>query len=409
MTETLGIIAEYNPLHNGHIYQLNESKKISRAEFCVVVMSGNFTQRGEISMLSKWERAKIAVDCGVDLVLELPFVYACNNAEYFAKGAVQILDGISCVDTISFGSESGDINKLQNAADAILHESDEFKRVMTESLAKGNSYPKARAEAVKLTMGKEEAEMLSQPNNILAVEYLKELSLLKSKIVLMTIERKGQGDNSTILADDFASATGIRKSLETTGDIGNISKYVPEPCLSGIKSANLKNGFSSNKTDNMFMLIRAKILSENEQNLEDIFSAGEGLGFKLKKEIRTAQSLDDLIMKVKSKRYTRTRIQRLLMHTLFDLKLGDVKDIVSKKLNYTRVLAFNEKGATLLKKIKKSEPKIPIITNINKQVYGDDKIMKLLRYDILASDLYNLISNHDIHKNSDFVVPPIKL
>jgi predicted nucleotidyltransferase len=147
----LGIIAEYNPFHNGHHYHLCESKRISGADTSVAVMSGNFMQRGEAAMLSKWDRSRIAADCGIDLVLELPFVYACNNAEHFAGGAIRILNGLSFIDVISFGSESGNIEELSATADAILHESDEFKEILKTGLKKGRSYPRALADAVRST------------------------------------------------------------------------------------------------------------------------------------------------------------------------------------------------------------------------------------------------------------------
>ena len=403
MVKTLGIIAEYNPFHNGHLYHLNESIKTSGAEFSVVVMSGNFVQRGGVALLSKWERAKIAVDCGVDLVLELPFVFACNSAEYFSKGAVQILDSISCVDVISFGSEAGDIDKLQEMAKLISQETDDFKKNIKESLEEGNSFPRARAEAIKKATSEDFAEIIGHSNNILAVEYIRELMSQHSDIAPKTVLRKGPEDNATVLADGFASATGIRNNLEKYNDFEKIKEYVPAQCLE-----NLQN-FGVNiigKSEKMFLLLQAKILSESEKNLEELFSAGEGLGNKLKKAIREVQSLENLIDAVKSKRYTRTRVQRLLCHALLDFKRADFQDILNNELNYTRVLAFNDKGAKLLKRIKDSEPKIPVLTNINKQITADEKIMKLLRYDILAGDIYNLISEQGIREKSDFVVTP---
>ena len=274
---------------------------------------------------------------------------------------------------------------------------------MKESLEKGNSFPRARAEAVRRAAGEDIAEILEQPNNILAVEYIRELMLTKSNIVPVTIRRKGQGYHSTALAGDFASASGIRKSLQESSDINHIREYVPEACFLNIKKLNMDINEKFNK---LFMLLCAKILSESEENLEEIFSAGEGLGHKMKKVIRGAQNLEDLISGIKSKRYTRTRIQRLLTHTLTGFRGADFKSILDHELNYARALAFNNKGAALLKKIKESHPQIPVITNINKQVSDGDEIAKLLRYDILASDIYNLISGRDIYENSDFVIAP---
>jgi predicted nucleotidyltransferase len=401
--KVLGIIAEYNPFHNGHLYHLNESKKASGAEVTVVVMSGNFVQRGEAALFSKWERAKIAVDCGVDLVLELPFVYACNSAEYFAKGAVQILDSLSCVDVISFGSETSDIAKLHEVSKLMSHETEDFKERIKASLDKGNSFPKARAEAIKETAGDDVAAIISSPNNILAVEYLRELITRNSNIVPITIQRKGPDDNSTVLANDFASATGIRNNLKEYDDIDKIREYVPNLCFQNVKNLDIS---IKKKSDNFFMLLCAKILSENEKSLESVFSAGEGLGNKLKKTRRESRNLEDLIGGVKSKRYTRTRIQRLLTHTLLDFKSHEFQSILDNGLNYTRVLAFNDNGKALLKRMKKREPRISVVTNINKQINLSDDVSQLLRYDILAMDIYNLISGYDIEKSSDFVTVP---
>ena len=401
--KALGIIAEYNPFHKGHYYHLLESKKASGADACVAVMSGNFTQRGDAALLSKWERSKIAVDCGIDLVLELPFVYACNNAEIFAKGAVQILNGLNFIDTVSFGSESGELTKLAETAEIISNETPAFKKSIREHLDKGFSYPKARALAVRDAAGEEAANILNSPNNILAVEYIKQLCLSGSKMIPLTIKRKGQDYNSTIPDGEFSSAAAIRNCLNETGSIDNIKEYVPIECLENIKNLNI----NINKIiNNMFLLISSRIITEKPEDLEKIFSAGEGLGSKLKKAMRDSSDLDELLMAIKSKRYTMTRIKRLLVHTLFNLSAIDFNDIESRNLNYARVLAFNDKGAALLKKAKAAGPLIPVITNIKKQVKETDDIMKILKYDIAASDVYNLISGRDISSESDFVTAP---
>ena len=400
--KVVGIIAEYNPFHNGHLYHLAESKRISGADVCVAVMSGNFTQRGEAALFNKWERAKVAVDCGVDLVFELPFVYACNNAEYFAKGAISVLNGLSCVDAVSFGSESGDIGELYRAAFVVSSESDEFKEALFLNLKTGVSYPKARANAVRLVAGEKTAGILSHPNNVLAVEYLKQLITTKSGIAPITVKRKGSGYNSVTLGKGHASAAAVRSSLEN-GGIDSVRGHVPAECFDCLKSINI----DVNKIiNNMFLLLAARVLTESEEGLSEIISAGEGLGNKLKKVMRDSRGLEDLITKIKSKRYTRTRVQRLLIHTLMNLSAFDFNRMEESGAKYARALAFNDKGAALLKKIKKGGPEIPVITNINKQARDDDEIAFALKYDILASDLYNLISGAEIRAKSDYLVSP---
>jgi predicted nucleotidyltransferase len=316
---------------------------------------------------------------------------------------VQILDSLSCVDVISFGSETSDIEKLLEVSKLMSHETEDFKESIKASLDKGNSFPKARAEAIKKTAGDDAAAIVSSPNNILAVEYLRELIIRNSNIVPITIQRRGPDDNSTVLANDFASATGIRNNLKEYHDINKIQEYVPDLCFQNMKNLDID---IKKKSENIFMLLCAKILSENEKSLEAVFSAGEGLGNKLKKAVRESKDLEDLISGVKSKRYTRTRIQRLLTHTLLAFKGPEFQNMLHNKLNYTRVLAFNDNGKALLKRMKKREPKIPVVTNINKQINLSDDVNQLLRYDILATDMYNLISGYDIEKNSDFVTVP---
>jgi len=370
---------------------------ICGAEASVAVMSGNFVQRGEAAVLSKWERAKIAVDCGIDLVLELPFIYAVNNAEIFAKGAVRILNGLNCVDYISFGSESGDLEDLTKTADVVSSESPGFKKAIKENLEKGLSFPKARALAVKEEAGEEAAGILDSPNNILAVEYLKQLKLTGSDIIPITVKRKGRGHNK--------SAAAIRDSLSETCSTEGLRAFVPDECFNYLKGIDID---FDKKTDNMFFMICAKILAERREEQEGILSAGEGLGNKLIKEIRGCRSMEELISRVKSKRYTRTRIQRLITHTLFGLTTEDFRRIEAEDLCYTRVLGFNDTGAGLLKKIKKSEPGIPVITNINKQVDDVKAVKAVLKYDIAAGDVYNLISGSDIGSGGDFSTAPYR-
>jgi len=401
--KVLGIIAEYNPFHNGHLYHVTESKKQAEADVVVAVMSGHFTQRGEIAILDKWERARLAVCCGVDLIFELPFVYACNNAEYFAQGAVEILNGLDCVDTISFGSESGSIETLSEAARLIAYETESFKACLRDELARGVSYPKARASAVRIVSENAYAEILSRPNNILAVEYIKQLMLTGSKIKPMTIKRMGADDNATQLSGTFSSAASIRMAMAAEIEKSNIALALPE--------ASCKTLFTINNDINQIMnsyylLLTSCIVTSLEEELESIFSAGEGLGSKMKKVIRSAQNVEDLILAIKSKRYTRTRIQRLLAHSALHLTKADFEKIRKKNINYARVLAFNETGAKLLRQIKKSKVSIPVITNINKQRDEAGLAQELLRYDILASDFYNLVSGKPLYENSDYIRMP---
>jgi predicted nucleotidyltransferase len=364
----VGIVAEYNPMHSGHIYHLQRTKEICNADYIVAVMSGNFTQRGEPAIYDKWLRAAAAVKNGVDLVFELPFAYACNSAAYFATGAVNILDGLGCVTHLSFGSESGEIEPLLELAKFLAKEPKDYKEALKRNLDKGHSFPKAREAALIETFGK--ADALKLPNNILGIEYLKALVQSRSTIEPMTIIRKGQGHHE--------SASEIRSTI-----IWDESKY--------------------------FDMVRQAFIKSQSGNLENIFGAAEGIQNKIVKNIRSAKDLDDLIDKVKTKRYTWTGINRLLAQTLVGFTADEFEQINGTR--YGRILAFNENGARLLRRIKKTEcAKMPILTNINKdldQHPGEDKAIKLsLAKDFLASDLYNLAFSKDLYSNSDFVMKP---
>ena len=199
--KTVGIIAEFNPLHNGHKYLLDEAKRLSGADFCIVVMSGNFVQRGSPALLDKYTRTQMALLNGVDLVIELPVIYATASAEYFARGAVRLLDKLGVVDIITFGSECGNIELLKKAATELTEETPDFKKNLQDNLKKGLSFPKARSQAI----GKQGDG--SEPNNILGIEYIKALNYWDSSITPTTIERKGSGYHD----EQMASATAIRK------------------------------------------------------------------------------------------------------------------------------------------------------------------------------------------------------
>ena len=388
---SVGIIAEYNPFHNGHQYHLQQSLEMSGAEISIAVISGNFTQRGEPALLDKWTRAEIAVRNGVNLVVEMPFLFACNNAGYFARGGVEILENLGC-DYISFGSESGNIALLQKISRETEAHRSEMEEAVKVGVKKGLPYPKARHEAATALLGEEVSEVLSTPNNLLALEYLRYMKSAKP----ITVKRQGSGYHELTAKDDMASATGIRKMIVGSEDI---SRFV-----SGI-TREILTEFSGRFEDKLFPLLREKILLSSNEELNQIFGAEEGLGNKMKANVRYWKNMDELIESLKSKRYTRTRITRLLAMTLLGVQREDVKNARS----YIRVLAFDEKGSQYLKEIKKSEScKLPILTNINKEAEMHLEIKETLEKDILAGDLYNLACGLDLYDNSDYVKMPFR-
>lgn len=378
----LGIIAEYNPFHNGHLYHLRECARQAEADCAVIVMSGNFTQRGEPAVLDKWTRARLAVQYGADLVLELPFAYAVNSAEYFAKGSVSILDRLGCVSYLGFGAEQGNLQELRQIARFFAKEPDGFRQQLKQFMEKGASYARARSSALSASLGEDAAKLLQTPNNILAVEYLKQLELQGSPIKPVMVRRKGAGYLDREPAGEFASAAAIRHHLSPQ----QRKQYVPPGVEAELRARKDSSGY--------FDLARGVVLRSGPGELSRIFSVGEGLENRLKGQIRRCSSLEELVEAVSSKRYPKTRISRILCQAAVGLEAFDDE-------YYARVLAASEKGTGLLKQLKKNA-EIPVITNINKL----EKKPSLLSYDILASDLYNLVIGADLYQRCDYVVHP---
>lgn len=402
--KVLGIIAEYNPFHNGHFYHLQESVRTASPDYTVCVMSGNFTQRGEPAMADKWIRASAAVENGIDLVLELPFAFACNNAEYFAAGAVDILNRLGCVTHLSFGSEAGELSLLSGAAEYLSHEDEELKNSIKEFADQGLSFPKARYEAVKKCMGTAYSNVLMSANNILAVEYLKQLHLTGSKIEPMTVKRYGTGYHDKGFFENIASATAIRHQLSKSGSMKEISEFLPDKTYQVLQSIDRGVNISFNE---FYQLLIYKILTSETELLGSVLSATEGLENRVKKAAVESVDMDTMIKAVLSKRYTYTRIHRLLTHILIHLDKESFRYIWDNRINYARVLGFSQRGASLLKQIKKEElSTIPILTNINREISRDSEEWKLLKYDITASDIYNLVTHGEIYSHSDYVRKP---
>ena len=388
--KSVGIIAEYNPFHNGHLYHLEKSKELTGAEISVVAMSGNFVQRGQMAIADKWKRAESAVKCGADLVVEIPAVFACNSAPYFAKAGVEILEALG-VDYISFGSESGNIDELKSISQEMKDKNGEIEEYIQKAVKYGVSYPRAREEAINLFIGQEAAELINNPNNILALEYLKNVE--KSEVV--TVKREGPGYNDLAVSKELASATAIRYLMEEQEDV---SSLIPKESASAILEEQRP------AEEILFRMICQKVLTSSAEELDKICAGGEGLGNKLKNSIRRVNSYGELVEELKSKRYTRTRIERFLMQCLLDIK--EVEGLP----NYIRVLAFNKKGSAYLKSIKKIETcKFPIITNINKELETYPEIKEVIEKDILAMDIYNLVADRDLYKYSEYVMKPYML
>jgi predicted nucleotidyltransferase len=367
--KVLGIIAEYNPFHNGHLYHLEESKKLSSADYTVCVMSGNFIQRGEPAILDKWARTEMALLSGVDLVIELPVVYAMSSAEFFAYGAVKILDSLGVVDSICFGSETGSIYMLNKIADVLYNEPEDYKLKLKLYLAKGLSYPSAREAALKQYFSnitpiyEHISHLMNASNSILGIEYLKAIKRIKSSIVPLTIKRIKNEYNSQEITGNISSATAIRKHVfhcSQQRSCLNLSQVLPASSL-----AVLQREFEcgrgpvfSKKFEDIIIYSLRKMSTEQIRNLPYV---SEGLENRIKDAARSSGSLEDIIEKVITKRYTRTRIQRSIFSILTGLT-ADEFNLFNKYggPQYIRVLGFNPKGRELLS-VANKRASLPII------------------------------------------------
>ena len=339
----IGIICEYNPFHNGHLYHISKIKEMFDDSLIILVMSGNFTQRGEASIIPKYSKCDIALLSGIDLVIELPFIFATQSADVFAKTSIEILDKLN-VDYVVFGSETNDINKLTMLAKTQINNK-KYDKLVKEYLDKGVNYPTALSKALYQLTDKK----IDKPNDILGVSYIREILKLNSNITPICIKRSNDY-NSIELNDNITSASSIRYALSNGDDVKN---YVPEYVYGCLKNPIF--------TKNYFNLLKYKIMTEN--TLEEYQTVDEGIQNRIKKCIIKSKDLDDLILKVKTKRYTYNKLSRMFIHILCNLKKEEVKKY--NKISYIRVLVFNIKGRNYLNEIKK-DIDIPIITNFSR-------------------------------------------
>lgn len=339
----IGIICEYNPFHNGHLYHISKIKEMFDDSLIILVMSGNFTQRGEASIIPKYSKCDIALLSGIDLVIELPFIFATQSADVFAKTSIEILDKLN-VDYVVFGSETNDINKLTMLAKTQINNK-KYDKLVKEYLDKGVNYPTALSKALYQLTDKK----IDKPNDILGVSYIREILKLNSNITPICIKRSNDY-NSIELNDNITSASSIRYALLNGDDVKN---YVPEYVYDYLKNPIF--------TKNYFNLLKYKIMTEN--TLEEYQTVDEGIQNRIKKCIINSKDLDDLILKVKTKRYTYNKLSRMFIHILCNLKKEEVKK--HNKISYIRVLGFNIRGRNYLNEIKK-DIDIPIITNFSR-------------------------------------------
>ncbi len=356
--KSIGIIAEYNPFHNGHLYQIEHIKEIYPDSLIVIILNGYFLERGLISLETKKEKTRLALKYGADLVIELPFIFGSNSADTFADASIKLANALN-IDTLVFGSESNDIELLKKIANIQLEK--DFDLKLKKYLDEGINYPTALNKAIGID--------LNTPNDLLGVSYIKSIIKNKFNITPISIKRTNDYHDNTS-NDSIVSASNIREKLNNHEDI---SKYIPEGNLVNINY------------DLFFNLLKYKIISDDNLNL--YLTVDEGIDYKLKSVINECNNLDDLIEKTKTKRYTYNRLMRMFIHILVGLKKDDKNNITNPE--YIRLLGFSDEGSTYLNSIKKNIT-LPIVT---KYTHIDSVIKD---YELKAASIYKLLTNEDV-------------
>jgi len=415
--KVIGVIAEYNPFHNGHAYQIKKLKEDLQADFVVIAMSGDFVQRGAPAIADKYARTKMALSCGADLVIELPVLWATASAEYFAMAGVTLFDKMGCIDGICFGAETDDLEALSMIADVLIHEPDTYRTALTSHLKAGMSFPLARSKALcdyfendtandshrndGLTLD-ELSSILNEPNNILGIEYIKALKRRNSSITPYVIKREGAGYHNTeiAVADSTyiptASATAIRKVLDTptpatkTDIFDALTDTMPASALDILKEYVSKkslicaNDFSS--------ILGYKLLTSDTNGLADIGDSNPDVSNRIYKNRMSFVSFDQFCEMNKSKDITYSRVSRVLLHLILNIKNSDYTfGKESGYIPYLRILGFRKDASALLKELK-YHSLVPIISKLaDAASLLDTDALSLLDKDIFAADLYEQI------------------
>lgn len=394
--KVVGIVAEYNPFHKGHAYHIKKAKELTGSDYCIVVMSGNYTQRGIPAMIDKHSRAQMALLNGADLVIELPVRFATASAEGFATNAISLLNATGVVTDLCFGSECGEVEKLAKIAKVILEEPDEYKEVLKRELKNGHSYPVARNMALQGLdcWDFDSLKILSMPNNILGIEYIKALIKTDSKMNPVTVKRKGSNYNECSLSELYSSALAIRSSIASTENLENIYSAVPKNVYDIMKER--QNISFPIIPDDFSEMLHYKLLSEKDNGFTDYIDVSPDLSDRIAKNVYQYKNYESFCDLLKTKNMTYTRISRCLLHILLDLK---TKENVAP--SYLRILGLNT-GAGDLSKALKENCGLPLISKLadaKKQL--SEEAFELLKEDVFASNLYNTVLSHKF--DSDFI------
>ena len=429
----VGIIAEYNPLHNGHIYHLKQAVRIAGSDACVVAMSGDFVQRGEPAIFDKWTRAEHALRCGADLVVEIPVLYCLGNAGQYAGGAVRVLESLGVVSHLAFGSESADASLLGDIAGSLRDNDEELREIISRSIGTGSSYPIARESAyieirtrelnrngyrdpdeIERTINRE-LTALRSPNDMLGIEYIRSGSTL---IPVAVRRQGGRHDDPLVPGRSCQSASSLRQMIHEGSDV---SPYIPMCTQAAIDNCRSSSDIAAaghmtgRDLDGWWDMLRYSVLSSSADDIDDCPSGGEGLGSLMKREIPGAGDMGELIERMKSRRYTYTRLSRLCMQQLLGIR-RDMYDSGNGYLRddgpgYVRLLGATEKGRKLLAEIRNEGcASSHVVTNINKEYDTlGERAKCLLRLDVHASDIYNLATGRCLTEHSDHIMHPVMI
>ena len=373
------IIAEYNPCHKGHAYHIRKTREMTEAECIVVIMSGNYVQRGIPAMFDKYTRAHAAILAGADLVIELPVIYATASAEFFAENAVKIINKLGNVNTLTFGVEQDDLSVLSKIADILIDEPDEFKDTLKFFMKNGESVATARTKALCRYIPDAD-RIVASPNNILAIEYIKAIKRYCVNIDAVGIKRIGNGYNDELPTTKYPSATAIRKMYDNGNDT-DIRSAVPSEIYEYFRG---ENNISA---DDFNSILNCSLL-HNKGCYNSFLDVDDRLANRIEKNMRNGKfyGFSELAMQLKTKNYTFTRICRILTHIMLEIRKNDIIEP-----EYSRVLAFNNTGSKYIKELKKSDNNI-LFTDINsiKNILSENAIRSLEK-DIYASDLYRMV------------------
>lgn len=442
--KTVGIIAEYNPFHNGHAYQIQKAKEAAGADFAVIVMSPDFVQRGEPALVDKYSRTRMALDNGADLVLELPVCYATGSAEYFAEGGVSLLHSLGCVDALSFGCENDDSCLFSFLADILLQEPAGYRQDLLKFQKQGMTFPKAREEALRAYLSSSKyIDLLSSPNNILGLEYTKALKKLDSSMTILPVKRMGSGYHSQEFDQEFCSASAVRARIagnrtETSSatifetDFSNanrnivsisadipsrspefwaeLSSYLPETTLSILKEKVSVGGLTT--LEQFSSLLHYKLLSETNIGFVKYLDVNSDLSDRIRNLLPKYETPAQFVTLLKTKQVTEARIRRALLHILLNIT-GETTESYRNQgtVCYARVLGFRKSAGALLHQIKECTS-IPMLTKLaDAQKILSSTGLEMLTQDIYASHIYQLGSSdaHAQQLRNEYTCSPIIL